>query len=199
MNQQLQNRFENEQVLHQRNVDLQRKHDDLNRDFRRARTEHQTEMQRQSKELERLYRIKISKRDAIQQAERQQRGELQQKLMSLQTADNSPMAPTTGAGQRRRGACIGDYSPTQTQVQFSFECTPRAPPMIFALCLASCEDVLPPLLQKKSLKSNTPALSVTVLFSSLFLCSANTWKTLSSPPFSVLKFFELVLQHPRWF
>ena len=66
MNQQLQNRFENEQVLHQRNVDLQRKHDDLNRDFRRARTEHQTEMQRQSKELERLYRIKISKRDAIQ-------------------------------------------------------------------------------------------------------------------------------------
>jgi hypothetical protein len=80
LNQQLQNRLENDQ----------RKHDDLNRDFRRARTEHQTEMQRQSKELERLYRIKISKRDAIQQAERQQRDELQQQLTSLQTADNPP-------------------------------------------------------------------------------------------------------------
>jgi hypothetical protein len=96
LNEQLQKRHENEQVLHKRNVDLQRKDDDLNRDFRKARVEHQRELERQSRELERDYRMKISKRDAIQQAERQQHEhELQQQPNSLQALDNSPMAPAT--------------------------------------------------------------------------------------------------------
>jgi hypothetical protein len=96
LNEQLQNRADNEQALHRRNVDLQRRHDDLNSDSRKARAECQRELDRQRKELEKEYKLKISKRDAIQQAERQEHAqELQRQLNSLQEVDNSPMVPAT--------------------------------------------------------------------------------------------------------
>jgi chromosome segregation ATPase len=51
LNEQLQNRCENEQALHRRDVDLQRRNDDLNSDIRKARSEHQRKLERQSREL----------------------------------------------------------------------------------------------------------------------------------------------------
>ena len=73
----------------------------LNASFRKARSEHQDELDRQAKKLEREYKVKLAKRDALVA---QQQQDLQRRFHALQRADNSPMVPTgnsmSGTGQR---------------------------------------------------------------------------------------------------
>jgi hypothetical protein len=94
-------RFERSHAIHQQHIDLQRKHDTLNANFRKARSEHRGELERQAKKLERDNKVKLAKRDALVA---QQQQVLQRRFNSLQRADNSPMVPigdtVVGAGQR---------------------------------------------------------------------------------------------------
>ena len=89
------------QAVHQQHIDLQRKYDQLSADFRRTRSEHQNELDRRVKRLDREHKVKLAKRDAhvAQQLE-----DLQRRFRALQRADNSPMVPTgnsmLGTGQR---------------------------------------------------------------------------------------------------
>jgi hypothetical protein len=64
LTQQAEDRFQRTKAMHQQNVDLQRKHEALSTDFRRARidaketvTKHQADLQRQSKELGRVHKV----------------------------------------------------------------------------------------------------------------------------------------------
>ena len=93
-------RHDRNQAVHQQHIDLQRKYDSLNADFRRTRSEHQDELERRVKRLDREHKVKLAKRDAhvAQQLE-----DLQRRFRALQRADNSPMVPTgnsvLGTGQ----------------------------------------------------------------------------------------------------
>ena len=88
------------QAVHQQHIDLQRKYDQLNADFRKARSEHQVELDRRVKRLDREHKVKLAKRDAHVA---KQLDDLQRRFRALQRVDNSPMVPTgnsmSGTGQ----------------------------------------------------------------------------------------------------
>jgi hypothetical protein len=94
-------RQDRNQAVHQQHIDLQRKYDQLNADFRKTRSEHQVELDRRVKRLDREHKVKLAKRDAHVS---RQLDDLQRRFHTLQRVDNSPMVPTgnsmSGTGQR---------------------------------------------------------------------------------------------------
>ena len=80
-------------LMHQQSVDLQRKNETLTTDVRRFRSatktaeeKHESDLRRNRKELEKIHRVKLTKRDAVQQQERAECARLRAQLAALQRA-----------------------------------------------------------------------------------------------------------------
>jgi chromosome segregation ATPase len=121
-------------LMHQQSVDLQRKNETLTTDIRRFRSatktaeeKHESDLRRNRKELEKIHRVKITKRDAVQQHERAECARLRAQLAAVQRAGNEPMAPVSNAPM------APPTRPPITQPVMKTRVIEPASPMILAL------------------------------------------------------------------
>jgi hypothetical protein len=96
-------------AIQQQHIDLRNRHDSLASNFRKARSEHQDELVRQARKLEREHKVKLAKRDALVAKQQQ---ELQRMSRALQRADNSPMVPLVPTGNSVLGTGQRNANPS---------------------------------------------------------------------------------------